>query len=156
MKKIIVIIGLVALFAGLSSCTKNQTALSSETISTKVKVYGYIEYTTYNKSGNATDNEFTGTADLFYRSASASPKPGFNHRTIEVKDGAFDLELGCPAGESLEVKVQASTFDDTYVSGATQTAYFFGTTTKTVDCGNAAYIKVKMGPTVYPEDPDAN
>ena len=156
MKKFILFLGFAALLSGLSSCTKNQTELSSETISTKVKVYGYIEYKTYSSNGSSMDNEFTGTADVFYRNTSVNPQPGYSHTTVAVRDGMFELELGCPAGQSLDVKVQASVVDDTYSHGSTQTAYFFGSTSKVVTCGDAVYIKVNMAPSAYPEDPDAN
>jgi hypothetical protein len=59
-------------------------------------------------------------------------------------------------GESLEVKVQASTVDDAKGGGDTKEAYFFGTTTKTVTCGSAVYVRVVLGPVVFTEDPDSN
>lgn len=148
MKKIFTLVGLVALMAGFTACTKTQTELSSNAISTKVQVYGFIEVAT----GHGDNDEFTGTADVFYRSAAGSPKPGFTHTQVNVRDGEFHLELGCPAGESLEVKVQASTMDD----AKDGEAYFFGTTTKTVTCGSAVYVRVILGPVVYTEDPDKN
>ena len=156
MKKFILFLGLAALMSGLSSCTKNQTELSSETISTKVQVYGYIEYKTYNGNGSSMDNEFIGTADVFYRNANVNPQAGYSHTTVEVRDGMFEIELGCPAAQSLDVRVQASVIDDTYTNGSTQSAYFFGSASKNVACGDAVYIKVKLNPSAYPEDPDAN
>ena len=60
MKKIIALVGLVALMAGFTACTKTQTELSSNAISTKVQVYGFIEVAT----GNGDNDEFTGTADF--------------------------------------------------------------------------------------------
>ena len=152
MKKIIALVGLVALMAGFTACTRTQTELSSNAISTKVQVYGFIEVAT----GNGDNDEFTGTADVFYRSAAGNPKPGFSHTQVNVRDGEFHLELGCPAGEALEVKVQASTMDDAKVGGDTKEAYFFGTNTKTVNCGSAVYVRVILGPVVFTEDPDSN
>lgn len=152
MKKIFTLVGLVALMAGFTACTKNQTELSSNAISTKVQVYGFIEVAT----GNGANDEFTGTADVFYRSDAGSPKPGFTHTQVNVRDGEFHFELGCPAGESLEVKVQASILDDAMVGKDNKEAYFFGTTTKTVTCGSAVYVRVVLNPVVYTEDPDKN
>ena len=44
MKKIFTLVGLVALIAGFSACTKNQTELSGETLAQKITVSGFVRY----------------------------------------------------------------------------------------------------------------
>lgn len=159
MKKFFALAAMAALLVGFASCTKTQTELSSDTIQTKVNVYGNVTYDTYDAAGSKTECTYEGPVDVFYRKSGSSD--AFTHKVVNADDeGYFELQLGCPAGQSLEVRAQASTFDDTRVSingaNAVVNAYYFGQASKTVTCGSAAYIKVVLAPTAYPDTPDAN
>ncbi len=153
MKKIIALFSAVILLAGLTGCNKQQTELSTNTLPTKVKIYGVAEYEVQNSRGTMTV-AYTAPVDVLYRQdVSSGTKPSFSHMTINPSDdGYFEFELGCPAGASLEVKVQGTVEDVT--NG--KTAIFFGTTSKTVTCGSAGFLELKLAPVVYPNNPDDN
>lgn len=159
MKKFFALAAMAALLVGFASCTKTQTELSSDTIQTKVNVYGNVTYDTYNATGSKTECKYEGPVDVFYRKSGSSD--ALTHKVVNADDeGYFELQLGCPAGQSLEVKAQAATTDDTRVTvngaGVVVSAYYFGQASKTVTSGSAAYIKVVLNPVAYPETPDAN
>ena len=153
MKKIIALFSAVILLAGLTACNKQQTELSTNTLPTKVKVYGVAEYDTQSSKGTRTV-AYSEPMDVLYRQdVSTGTKPSYSHMTITPSaDGYFEFELGCPAGASLEVKVQGTVEDVT--NG--KTAIFFGTVSKTITCGSAGFLELKLAPVVYPNNPDEN
>ena len=80
-------------------------------------------------------------------------------KTLKVDmDGFFETKIGCPPGQSLEVKAQSSMFGNSYTvdENNKQTdsdAYFFAEVKKTITCGSAAYFQIDMVPVSYTSEP---
>lgn len=160
MKKIFTLMGLVALLAGFSACTKNQTELSGETLQTTVTVSGHVRFIAYGKSG-VKDPEIVdpGTLVNIYYGVPEGGKVQYAVKTLKVDmDGFFETKIGCPPGQSLEVKAQSSMFGNSYTvdENGKQTdsdAYFFAEVKKTITCGSAAYFQIDMVPVSYTSEP---
>ena len=161
MKKIFTLVGLVALMAGFTACTKNQTELSGETLQTTVTVSGHVRYIAYGKSG-AEDPELVdpGTpVTILYGVPGEGGKVQYSIKKMAVNaDGFFETKIGCPPGQSLEVKVQAFMQGSSYIvnEDGKQTnsdAYFFGEVKKTIACGSAGYFQLDIKPVSYTSEP---
>lgn len=160
MKKIISILGLVALMAGFSACTKSQTELSGDTLNTSVTVSGHVRYISYGKSG-AEDPETVdpGTPVNIYYGVPVEGKVQYAVKTLKVNaEGFFETKIGCPPGQALEVKACASMYGSSYTTDENgkqvdSDAYFYAEVKKTVACGSATYLLVDMVPVSYTSEP---
>ena len=160
MKKIFTLVGLVALMAGFTACTKSQTELSGDTLDTSVTVSGHVRYISYGKSG-AEDPEIAdpGTPVNIYYGVPEGGKVQYAVKTLKVNaDGFFQTKIGCPPGQALEVKASASMNGNSYTidengKQVDSDAYFFGEVKKTVACGSATYLLVDMVPVAYTSEP---
>lgn len=160
MKKIFTLVGLVALMSGFTACTKNQTELSGDTLDTSVTVSGHVRYITYGKSG-AEDPEIAdpGTPVNIYYGVPEGGKVQYAVKTLKINaDGFFQTKIGCPPGQTLEVKASASMNGNSYTTDENgkqvdSDAYFFGEVKKTVACGSATYLLVDMVPVAYTSEP---
>lgn len=160
MKKIFTLVGLVALMAGFTACTKNQTELSGDTLDTSVTVSGHVRYISYGKSG-AEDPELAdpGTPVNIYYGVPEGGKVQYAVKTLKINaDGFFQTKIGCPPGQTLEVKASASMNGNSYTTDENgkqvdSDAYFFGEVKKTVACGSATYLLVNMVPVAYTSEP---
>lgn len=163
MKKIFTLVGLVALMAGFTACTKNQTELSGDTLDTSVTVSGHVRYISYGQRG-AEDPEIAdpGTPVNIYYGVPEGGKVQYAVKTLKVNaDGFFQTKIGCPPGQTLEVKASASMNGNSYTTDENgkqvdSDAYFFGEVKKTVACGSATYLLVDMVPVAYTSEPGLN
>lgn len=160
MKKIVSILGIAALLAGFTSCTKSQTELSGDTLNTSVTVSGHVRYISYGKSG-AEDPEIVdaGTPVNIYYGVPEGGTVQYAVKTLKVNaDGFFETKIGCPPGQALEVKASASMNGSSYTVDENgkqidSDAFFFGEVKKTVACGSATYLLVDMRPVAYTSEP---
>ena len=160
MKKIFILVGLVALMAGFTACTKNQTELSGDTLDTYVTVSGHVRYISYGQRG-AEDPEIAdpGTPVNIYYGVPEGGKVQYAVKTLKINaDGFFQTKIGCPPGQTLEVKASASMNGSSFTSDENgkqvdSDAYFFGEVKKTVACGSATYLLVDMVPVAYTSEP---
>lgn len=160
MKKIFTLVGLVALMAGFTACTKSQTELSGDTLNTSVTVSGHVRYISYGKSGaEEPETVDAGTPVNIYYGVPEGEKVQYAVKTLKVNaDGFFQTTIGCPPGQALEVKASASMNGSSYTidengKQVDSDAYFFGETKKTVACGSATYLLVDMVPVAYTSEP---
>lgn len=161
MKKIISILGLVALLAGFASCTKSQTELSGDTLGTTVTISGHVRYIAYGKSGvEEPETVDVGTpVNIYYGVPEDGKVKSYALKTVKVNgDGFFEVKIGCPPGQALEVKAQSFMFGSSYTvdeeSNQTDSdAYFFGEVKKTIACGSAGYFQLDMVPVSYISEP---
>ena len=161
MKKFILFATMMTMFIGATSCTKSQTELSGDTLETTVIVSGHVRYIAYGKSG-AEDPEIVdpGTpVKIFYGVPGTDGKVNYALKTMAVNsDGFFETKIGCPAGQTLEVKVQSFMSGNSYTvtedgKSTDSDAYFFGEVKKNITCGSAAYFQVDIKPVAYTSEP---
>ncbi len=90
--------------------------------------------------------------NIFYGRPDEKGNVEYALKTVKTgQDGYFETRLGCPAGQSLKVKVECRGKADNKAAdegGKTVTtdAYFYAEQEKTVSCGTAAYFKIDMTP----------
>ena len=150
MKKIFTLVGLVALMAGFTACTKNQTELSGETLAQKITVSGFVRYV---ETGEKPDLVNPGTlVNIYYGVPDDKGNVDYALKTVAVNgDAFFKTTLGCPVGKSLKVKVQSSMYGDSYCANeegkkVSCEAYFFGEFEASIACGSTHCFKLDMAP----------
>lgn len=158
MKKIFTLVGLVALMAGFTACTKNQTELSGETLAQKITVSGFVRYV---ETGEDPELVNPGTlVNIYYGVPDDKGNVTFAVKTVAVdRDAFFEVQIGCPPGKSLKVKAQSSmvgTSDAVDEKGnkTNSDAHFFGESLlKDVACGSAVCFTIDMGPVSFDSEP---
>lgn len=158
MKKIIALAGLVALMVGSTACTKDQTELSGDTLAQKITVSGYVRYVEAGEDPELVDR---GTlVNIYYGLPDAEGKVEFAVKTVAVNNDAFfEVQIGCPPGKALKVKIQSSmegTSDAIDEDGkkTNSDAYFFGESAlENVACGSAVCFTLDMGPVAFDSEP---
>ena len=161
MKKIFTLVGLVALMAGFTACTKNQTELSGDVLQTTVTVSGHVRYIANGKSG-VEDPEIVdaGTpVNIYYGVPVDGKVEAYALKTVTVDlDGFFQVNIGCPPGQSLKVRAQSSMWGSSYILNednkpTDSDAYFFAEVEKEVKSGSAAYFQVDLKPVSHTSEP---
>ena len=158
MKKIFTLVGLVALMAGFTACTKNQTELSGETLAQKITVSGFVRYV---ETGEDPELVNPGTlVNIYYGVPDDKGNVTFAVKTVAVdRDAFFEVQIGCPPGKSLKVKAQSSmvgTSDAVDEKGnkTNSDAHFFGESLlKDVARGSAVCFTIDMGPVSFDSEP---
>ena len=158
MKKIFTLVGLVALMAGFTACTKNQTELSGETLPQKLTVSGFVRYV---EAGEDPELVNTGTlVNVYYGKKDKKGNVTFAVKTVAVnRDAFFEVQLGCPPGKSLKVKIQSSMVGssdaiDEEGKKTNSDAHFFGESAlKDVACGSAVCFTLDMAPVSFDSEP---
>lgn len=159
MKKIFTLVGLVALMAGFTACTKNQTELSGETLPHKITVSGFVRYVEVNEEPDLVD---PGTlVNIYYGVPDDKGNVTFAVKTVAVdRDAFFEVQIGCPPGKSLKVKAQSSMVGssaavDKKGNKTNSDAHFFGESLlKDVACGSAVCFTIDMVPVSFDSEPD--
>lgn len=157
MKKIFTLVGLVALMAGFTACTKNQTELSGETLPHKITVSGFVRYL------DRTDKELVdpGTlVNIYYGLPDEKGNVEFAVKTVAVdRDAFFEVQIGCPPGKALKVKAQSSwigsyeTLDEKNKTTDSDAHFFGESPLKDVACGSAVCFTIDMGPVSFDSEP---
>ena len=158
MKKIFTLVGLVALMAGFTACTKNQTELSGETLAQKITVSGFVRYV---EAGEDPELVNPGTlVNIYYGVPDDKGNVTFAVKTVAVdRDAFFEVQIGCPPGKSLKVKAQSSMVGssdavDEKGNKTNSDAHFFGESLlKDVACGSAVCFTIDMGPVSFDSEP---
>ena len=158
MKKIFTLVGLVALMAGFTACTKNQTELSGETLAQKITVSGFVRYV---EAGEDPELVNPGTlVNIYYGVPDDKGNVTFAVKTVAVdRDAFFEVQIGCPPGKSLKVKAQSSMVGssdavDEKGNNTNSDAHFFGESDlKDVACGSAVCFTIDMGPVSFDSEP---
>ena len=88
--------------------------------------------------------------NIFYGQKDDNGNVDYALKTVKTRQGGyFETTLGCPVGQTLEVKVECcgqsknNAKDDKGSSSSVQ-AYFHAEVAKTLTCGTAAYFKMDM------------
>lgn len=160
MRKTLVFLLLLAVLSVASSCTKQQTELSGDTLPQKVTILGHARYVALDKSLAATTPELVDAGmvvNIFYGIPGEGGKvDAFACKSIVTDgDGSFKTEIGCPPGQTLVIKVEGSYYADSYAkpeTGSSNTivdTYFYGLVEKQVPCGKAEYFDLLMTPSAY-------
>ena len=158
MKKIFTLVGLVALMAGFTACTKNQTELSGETLAQKITVSGFVRYV---EAGEDPELVNPGTlVNIYYGVPDDKGNVTFAVKTVAVdRDAFFEVQIGCPPGKSLKVKAQSSWVGssdavDEKGNNTNSDAHFFGVSDlKDVACGSAVCFTIDMRPVSFDSEP---
>ena len=158
MKKIFTLVGLVALMAGFTACTKNQTELSGETLAQKITVSGFVRYVETGKDPELVDR---GTlVNIYYGVPDDKGNVTFAVKTVAVnRDAFFEVQLGCPPGKSLKVKAQSSwvgsseTVDEDKKKTDSDAHFFGESPLKDVACGSAVCFTIDMVPVSFDSEP---
>ena len=158
MKKIFTLVGLVALMAGFTACTKNQTELSGETLAQKITVSGFVRYV---ETGEKPELVNPGTlVNIYYGVPDDKGNVTFAVKTVAVdRDAFFEVQIGCPPGKSLKVKAQSSMVGssdalDEEGKKTNSDAHFFGESAlKDVACGSAVCFTIDMAPVSFDSEP---
>lgn len=145
-----------------ASCTKQQTELSGDNLPQKITVLGHARYVPLDKNLAPETPEIVsaGTGvNVFYGIPNADGKVEAYACKSIVTDatGKFKTEIGCPVGQTLEVKVESSCRADSYAkpdkgSNVVVDTYFYGTVTRQVPCGKTQYFDLLMSPSAYDGD----
>ena len=159
MKKIFTLVGLVALMAGFTACTKNQTELSGETLAQKITVSGFVRYV---EAGEDPELVNPGTlVNIYYGVPDDKGNVTFAVKTVAVdRDAFFEVQIGCPPGKSLKVKAQSSMVGssaavDKKGNKTNSDAHFFGESLlENVACGSAVCFTIDMVPVSFDSEPD--
>ena len=158
MKKIFTLVGLVALMAGFTACTKNQTELSGETLAQKITVSGFVRYVETGKDPELVDR---GTlVNIYYGVPDDKGNVTFAVKTVAVnRDAFFEVQIGCPPGKSLKVKAQSSwvgsseTVDEDKKKTDSDAHFFGESPLKDVACGSAVCFTIDMVPVSFDSEP---
>ena len=159
MKKNFTLVGLVALMAGFTACTKNQTELSGDTLPQKITVSGFVRYVEVNEEPDLVD---PGTlVNIYYGVPDDKGNVTFAVKTVAVdRDAFFEVQIGCPPGKLLKVKAQSSMVGssaavDKKGNKTNSDAHFFGESLlKDVACGSAVCFTIDMMPVSFDSEPD--
>ncbi|MBR2947293.1 MAG: hypothetical protein IKC17_01735 [Bacteroidales bacterium] len=160
MKKIFTLIA-VAVIA-LSSCTKEVTQVNGDTLPTKAIVTGHARFCTVKQDGTLTTPDIVDKGTLINIMYGTPDKEGnidFAYKsTTTDKDGYFEVELGCPVGKSITVKVNASMMEDSYAATSNGSmimteAYLFGEVSKTIPSGDIVYFDLILLPAANVGEP---
>ena len=95
------------------------------------------------------------TLYIFYGEKDDKGNVTYAAKSVKTRqDGYFEATVGCPVGKSLEVKVECRGVGDSQTTDAKgkkvkESAFFYATVSKTVDCGMAAYFAMDMVPSAY-------
>lgn len=158
MKKIFTLVGLVALMAGFTACTKNQTELSGETLAQKITVSGFVRYVETGKDPELVDR---GTlVNIYYGVPDDKGNVTFAVKTVAVdRDAFFEVQIGCPPGKSLKVKAQSSwvgsseTVDEDKKKTDSDAHFWGESLLKDVACGSAVCFTIDMRPVSFDSEP---
>lgn len=155
MKKNAILCTLSLLLFALIGCSE-QTELSTDVLPTKVTVMGYVRYITLNKNLAQEDPELVAPGhkvNIFYGVPDDKGKvAAYALKTVAVDNNAFfKVELGCPVGKTLNVRVESSMYGDSYTSNeegkkVSCETYFFGEQEETIACGSAHNFNLNMTP----------
>ncbi|MGM9738359.1 MAG: hypothetical protein ACI3ZT_08125 [Candidatus Cryptobacteroides sp.] len=160
MKKFLSIISAIAVLSGLCSCEElDPTSLSGDSLPIKVTVAGHCRFVAKDKSGVNMNPEIVtvGTpVEILYGVPGADSKVEYAVKTVKVNnEGYFETEIGCPAGKTLSVKVQATFRGESYAKDSNKSSYtmvetvFYGTVTESLSAGDAGYFDLKLHPHAY-------
>lgn len=129
------------------------TDLTEANIPVKSIVCGHVRYAP--KGSDPSPAEVGLPVNIFYGQKDDKGNVEYALKTVKVRqDGYFETTLGCPVGQTLEVRVEcrgsgtAKTSKDKGDSVETS-AYFHADIAKTLSCGTAAYFKLDMKPVAY-------
>ncbi len=156
MKKILLLIAATAILA-LSSCSKEVTPVNGDTLPTKATVSGHARYCTYKQNNTLNDPlpVKKGTViNVFYGTPDTNGDIQFAYTsTTTDKNGYFEIELGCPVGKTLTVKVNAMIEADSFATPSTggsaisTDSYLFGEVSQDIPCGGVKYFDLILLPT---------
>lgn len=146
---------LSAILFALVGCTE-QTELSTDVLETKVTVMGYVRYITLNKNLAQEDPELVAPGhkvNIFYGVPDDKGKvAAYALKTVAVdNDAFFKVELGCPVGKTLNVRVASSMYGDSYTTNkegkkVSCETYFFGEQEASVVCGSSHSFTLDITP----------
>lgn len=155
MKKISFIGILMVLLISFTGCTE-QTELSTDILETKVTAMGYVRYIALNKNLQSEEPELVNgghQVNIFYGIPNDKGSvEAYALKTVTVDNNAFfKVELGCPVGKTLKVRVESSMYGDSYTSNeegkkVSCDTYFFGQQEASITCGSAYSFKLDMSP----------
>ena len=145
----------MVLLLSMVGCSK-QTELSTDVLPTKVTVMGYVRYITLNKNLQAEEPELVDKGhqvNIFYGVPNDKGNvDGYALKTVTVDDNAFfKVELGCPVGKTLKVRVASSMYGDSYTTNkegkkVSCETYFFGEQEASVLCGSSHSFTLDITP----------
>ncbi|MBQ3554877.1 MAG: hypothetical protein IJA09_01520 [Bacteroidales bacterium] len=146
---------LSAILFALVGCTE-QTELSTDVLETKVTVMGYVRYITLNKNLAQEDPELVAPGhkvNIFYGVPDDKGKvAAYALKTVAVdNDAFFKVELGCPVGKTLNVRVESSMYGESYTTDKDSKkvsceTYFFGEKEADIACGSAYNFQLDITP----------
>lgn len=146
---------LSAILFALVGCTE-QTELSTDVLETKVTVMGYVRYITLDKNLSQEDPELVAPGhkvNIFYGVPDDKGKvAAYALKTVAVdNDAFFKVELGCPVGKTLNVRVESSMYGESYTTDkagkkVSCETYFFGEQEADIACGSAHSFKLDITP----------
>ena len=126
------------------------TDLTEENLPVKSIVCGHVRYAP--EGSAATLAEVGLDVNIFYGQKDDNGNVDYALKTVKTRQGGFfETTLGCPVGQTLEVKVECcgvsknNAKDDKGSTSSVQ-AYFHAEVAKTLTCGTAAYFKMDMKP----------
>ena len=161
MKKLFAIIALVAMVFAIG-CTKIETELSGDTLETKVTVSGHARFSTLEKDGTQSEPDIVDkntVINVYYGVPDKNGEVAFAYKTVQTDiDGFFELEIGCPVGKTMSVKVNAKIEGESYTvnekgDAVLSDCYLFGEVKKDITCGSAAYFDLMLLPVSHFSDP---
>ncbi|MBO4944260.1 MAG: hypothetical protein J6C91_03225 [Muribaculaceae bacterium] len=134
------------------SCERvGPTELTEENLPVKSIICGHVRYAPTGKTPTTADVGLD--VNIFYGQKDENGNVNYALKTVKTRQtGYFETTLGCPVGQTLEVKVECrgqSNTDATEDSGTGKSdvrAYFHAEVSKTITCGTAAYFKMDMKP----------
>lgn len=129
------------------------TDLTEANIPVKSIVCGHVRYAP--TGSDPSPAEVGLPVNIFYGQKDDKGNVEYALKTVKVRqDGYFETTLGCPVGQTLEVRVECRGSGTAKTSrdkgGSVETsAYFHADIAKTLSCGTAAYFKLDMKPVAY-------
>ena len=146
---------LSAILFALVGCTE-QTELSTDVLETKVTVMGYVRYIKLNKNLAQEDPELVDPGhkvNIFYGIPDDKGNvAAYALKTVTVdSDAFFKVELGCPVGKTLKVRVESSMYGESYATDkdgkkVSCETYFFGEKEADIACGSAHNFQLDITP----------
>jgi hypothetical protein len=161
MKKLFAIIGLVAMVFAIG-CTKIETELSGDTLETKVTVSGHARYVTMQQNGTMNEPDIVDpktTINIYYGVPDKEGNVAYAYKSVTTDmDGFFELEIGCPIGKTMSVRVNANILGESYTvdedgDAVLSDCYLFGEKKKDITCGSAAYFNLILSPVSHFSEP---
>lgn len=161
MKKTFFLLSLLSVVLSIISvsCDKQQTELSGDTLPQKITVLGHARYVALDKNLAKESPEIVnaGTVvNVFYGIPGEDGKvKAYACKSVTTDAGGrFKTEIGCPPGQTLDVKVESSCYADSYAKPETGSSivvstYFYGLVNKQIPCGKAQYFDLLMSPAAY-------